>query len=52
MKYFTVTPSGTVEIREDSSAELPEGGTLLTDAEYDALIAGTSIVVNGQVVPA
>jgi hypothetical protein len=37
MKYSILGSNGAVEIREDSSAELPVGATLLTDDEFEAL---------------
>lgn len=49
MKYATITSAGAIEVRTDSSTELPQGAIgPLTDDQYAGLICGDLTVVNGE----
>lgn len=49
MKYAIINQNGDTEIRMDSY-ELSEGSVPLTDVEYDELLSGKSVLVNGVVI--
>ena len=50
MKYAIVNSNGGVELHEDSSMSSPAGAIQLSDAEFDDLRRGSSIIENGSVV--
>lgn len=51
MKYAIKTIQNVTEIRSDNRTELPLGGIELTDAEYDALCSGLSILSGKSIIP-
>lgn len=50
MKYAMINSSGNFEIRNDSAADLPVDAVELTDDEYDDMLYGKKILLNGVVV--
>lgn len=40
MKYATFSANGATELRTNSSIELPAGGVLLTDDQFDMIASG------------
>lgn len=51
MKYAIVRIDGVVEVKEDSSSDLPQGAIQLTDENYQKLTSGNYALVNGEIVP-
>jgi hypothetical protein len=49
MKYVIVQSNGAVEVREDSY-EIPTNAFVLTDDDYNKLLSGTHIFLNGLVI--
>jgi hypothetical protein len=49
MKYVIVQSNGAVEVREDSY-EIPTNAFILTDDDYNKLLSGTHIFLNGLVI--
>jgi hypothetical protein len=49
MKYVIVQSNGAVEVREDSY-EVPTNAFVLTDDDYNKLLSGTHIFLNGLVI--
>jgi hypothetical protein len=50
MKYATISEAGVLELRENSSKELPEGAIPLTNEQYIQLCEGSHIIVDGKIV--
>jgi hypothetical protein len=49
MKYVIVQSNGAVEVREDSY-EISTNAFVLTDDDYNKLLSGTHIFLNGLVI--
>ena len=50
MKYTIVNEKGIVEVRQNSDAEIPNGGIALNDSEYSGLLNGTLMLDGNEVV--
>lgn len=51
MKYITVMDGGGFELRQDACEVIPIEAIQITDEQYDGLLTGALIFVNGEVMP-
>lgn len=51
MKYASLNRFGSWSLHTDTSIKLPEGALILDDVQYDELVNGSLVIVNGVIVP-